>query len=466
VTIRALKIGALGLAMLGLGLLWWFATHAPIPTLKIGQAQATMNFVYVRVMGQVTRAPSHDPDSGNLSFWVADDTGEMLVSSYRATTQSLIDSGRMPFTGDRVIVEGTLRIRQDSVMLTLNSADAVHVERAQPQPMDIGQIDASTALRAVTVRGQVRAVRTPYKGLKLVTLRDYSGEIDVAVPDTDSSLDIQPGQSAEASGAVTLYKDTPQVTLARADALYLSPDSIPVAAPARVADLVAERAGQWAAVRGTIVQVSPFSAGIKFTLDDGTGRADVLLWQDVYAVLSPTLVLAEGAQVSAQGEVSLFHGAVEVVPEIPADVTLVAAAPTIAPTPIATTTPAAPQPTAIAAIASPTPQPTATPKPTPKPTQAITLVTLGQLTPAEKGKVVSVRGTITAVIKFSSGMKYRIDDGTGKVILLLWQEVFDKVPNREKLTKGAQVSVTGNVDVYNGDIEVVPGSGRDVRIAP
>jgi DNA/RNA endonuclease YhcR with UshA esterase domain len=214
------------------------------------------------------------------------------------------------------------------------------------------------------------------------------------------------------------------------------------------------------------VQVSPFSAGIKFTLDDGTGRADVLLWQDVYAVLSPTLVLAEGAQVSAQGEVSLFHGAVEVVPEIPADVTLVAAAPTIAPTPIATTTPAAPQPTAIAAIASPTPQPTATPKPTPKPTQAITLVTLGQLTPSEKGKVVSVRGTITAVIKFSSGMKYRIDDGTGKVILLLWQEIFDKVPNREKLTKGAQVSVTGNVDVYNGDIEVVPGSGRDVRIAP
>jgi hypothetical protein len=36
VTIRALRIGALVLAMLGLGLLWWFATHSPVTMLKIG----------------------------------------------------------------------------------------------------------------------------------------------------------------------------------------------------------------------------------------------------------------------------------------------------------------------------------------------------------------------------------------------------------------------------------------------
>jgi len=39
-TLRALKIGALGLAVLGLILLWWFATRSPVPMLKIGQAQA------------------------------------------------------------------------------------------------------------------------------------------------------------------------------------------------------------------------------------------------------------------------------------------------------------------------------------------------------------------------------------------------------------------------------------------
>jgi DNA/RNA endonuclease YhcR with UshA esterase domain len=465
-TLRALKIGALGLTALGLILLWWFASRSPIPTLKISQAQATMNFAYIRVEGQVTRAPTYDPDGGYLSFWVADDTGEMLVSSYRATTQALVDAGRMPFIGDRVTVEGTLRIRQDSVSLTLNSADAIHIQREQPEPMDIGQIDANTALRAVKVRGQVRAVRIPYKGLTLVTLRDVTGEIDVAVPDADSTLDVQPGQSAEAMGAVTLYKDTPQVTLARADALSLRQpgDSIQVAAPAHVGDLTAERAGQWAAVRGQVVKVSPFSAGIRLTLDDGTGRANVVLWQDVYAVLSPTLQLSEGAQIAVQGEVSLYRGAIEIVPEIPADIVLIATAPilatptlvpTVAPTPTTLPTAIAPTPTA--------PPPTVTPRPTPKPTQVIPLVPMSQLAPTDKGRLVSVRGRIIEVIKFSSGMKYRLDDGTGKVILLLWQEVLDKVPERDRLVNGAQVSATGEVDVYRGDIEVIPRSAADLR---
>src|SRR5512136_91121 len=131
-TIRAMRLLALGLATLGLSLLWWFATHSPIPTLKIGQAQATMNFAYVRVQGQVTRAPSHDPDSGYLSFWIEDETGEMLVSSYRATTQQLVESERMPFIGDRVTLEGALRMRPDNTSLTLNSADGLRIERPQP----------------------------------------------------------------------------------------------------------------------------------------------------------------------------------------------------------------------------------------------------------------------------------------------------------------------------------------------
>ena len=122
-TIRAMQFIALGLAVLGLSLLWWFATHSPVPTLKIGQAQATMNFAYVRVQGQVMRAPSLDPDSGYLSFWIADDTGELLVSSYRSTTQALMSQGQVPGIGDRVTVEGTLRVRPDSASLTLNSAE-------------------------------------------------------------------------------------------------------------------------------------------------------------------------------------------------------------------------------------------------------------------------------------------------------------------------------------------------------
>jgi hypothetical protein len=147
-SLRALQVGALALAVLGLGLLWWFATHTPLPTLKIGQAQATLNFAYVRVEGQVTRAPSYDPDSGYLSFWIADETGEMLVNSYRATTQELVESGRMPFTGDHVTVEGALRVRPDSATLTLNSADALYIQHPQPDGARAGARRTLTLHRA------------------------------------------------------------------------------------------------------------------------------------------------------------------------------------------------------------------------------------------------------------------------------------------------------------------------------
>lgn len=465
-TIRALQAGALGLSVLGLIWLWWFATHSPLPTLKIGQAQATMNFAYARVQGQVARAPSYDPDSGYLSFWIEDETGEMLVSAYRATTKQLVESGRMPFIGDHVSVEGSLRMRPDNVSLTLNSADGLRIERPQPVVMDIAQIDAACALRLVTVRGLVRAVRSPYKGLTLVTLRDATGEIDVAAPDLLAAPEapaVQVGQSASATGAVTLYKGTPQVTLARADDLQVSPDAVPIASFAHIRELEPEHAGEWVAVQGTVVKVSPFSAGVKLTLDDGTGRADLVLWQDVYGVLSPTLQLAEGAQISAQGEMSLYRGATEVVPELPTDVMLVAAAragpPAIAAVaPTFTVTPSAPPP-----VPTPTLVP-ATPTRTPAPTRAIASVSLGQLAPADKGKLVAVRGRIVAVIPFSKGMKYRLDDGAGRVILLLWQEVLEQVPDRDKLVKGAQVSVVGAVDVYGGDIEIVPRWGRDVKV--
>jgi DNA/RNA endonuclease YhcR with UshA esterase domain len=193
-----------------------------------------------------------------------------------------------------------------------------------------------------------------------------------------------------------------------------------------------------------------------------------VLWQDVYTVLSPTLQLTEDAQVSVQGEVSLFGGAIEIVPEIPADVVLIATAPvpaTPTPTPTVAPTPTL-LPTGTIAPTLTAPPPTVTPRPTPKPTQAIAFVPMGQLTQADQGKLVSVRGKIVEVIKFSSGMKYRLDDGTGKVILLLWQEVFDQVPNRDKLVNGAQVSATGDVDVYRGDIEVIPRSGTSVKVTP
>jgi DNA/RNA endonuclease YhcR with UshA esterase domain len=91
---------------------------------------------------------------------------------------------------------------------------------------------------------------------------------------------------------------------------------------------------------------------------------------------------------------------------------------------------------------------------------------MSQITPGDQGKLVAVRGTIVTVTLFSKGMRCRLDDGTGQVILLLWQEVLDKAPNLARLAKGTQVSVTGTVEVFEGEIQVAPKSAADVQVRP
>jgi hypothetical protein len=90
---------------------------------------------------------------------------------------------------------------------------------------------------------------------------------------------------------------------------------------------------------------------------------------------------------------------------------------------------------------------------------------MSQITPGDKGKLVVVRGKIVTATLFSKGMQYRLDDGTGQVILLLWQEVLDQAPDLTRLAKETQVSVTGTVDVFEGKIEVVPKSAAGTNAA-
>jgi DNA/RNA endonuclease YhcR with UshA esterase domain len=49
-----------------------------------------------------------------------------------------------------------------------------------------------------------------------------------------------------------------------------------------------------------------------------------------------------------------------------------------------------------------------------------------------------------------------LDDGTGEIVLLLWQNVYDAIPDAERLDAGVRVEVTGQVEEYRGELEIVP----------
>jgi DNA/RNA endonuclease YhcR with UshA esterase domain len=423
--IRVVKITAILLTTAGIAILWFAATRAEVPLIQIGQAGATTNMAYVRLQGRCTRAPSYDPESGYFSFWIEDDTGEIRVSAYRAETQQIIAENHVPALGDQVEVAGTLRVREDWLALTINVPEQLTISRAEPVNRDIGSIAPEDQYLRVRVRGQVRSVYEPYQGLALISVRDGTGSIPVAVSEDLVALSsISPtvrlgaheealttGQPVEVTAAVSLYDGTPQLVPASlADIVPLS-QPVPVAVEKHLGELTTTDVGRLVVVRGTVTQVDPFSAGVKVTLDDTTGTTIVLLWQSVYDALRAPAEPDVGAEVQVQGKVSQYRGELEVIPELPDDVQVLAAA-------------------------------TASPAHTP----------IGALTVADVGRWVTLRGTLASPVSFSAGVRFPLDDGTGQIVLLMWQDVYENAP--EGLGTGAQVIVTGQVAEYRGELEL------------
>jgi len=423
--IRVVKIAAIVLATVGLAVLWLAATRAEVPLIQIGQAGATMNMAYVRLEGHCTRAPTYDPESDYLSFWIEDDTGEIRISAYRAETRRIIEQGRVPALGDLVEVAGTLRVREDFLSLTINVPEQLKVTRAEPADRDIGTIVPEDQYLRVRVRGQVRDIYEPYHGLTLITVRDATGSIPVAVSEDLIALSgvtptLTTGQPVEVVATVSLYGDTPQLVPASvADIVPLS-EPVHIAVEKQIGELTTADAGQLVVVRGTVTEVDPFSSGVKYTLDDTTGSIIVLLWQSVYDALPDPTALDVGAEVQVQGEVSQYRGELELVPELAEDVHILAAAAPPAET------------------------------------------TIGALTTADVGRMVTLRGTLGQPEPFSAGVKFLLDDGTGQIILLLWSNVAESAP--DGLGAGAQVVVTGEVSEYRGELELIPRNAGEIRV--
>jgi DNA/RNA endonuclease YhcR with UshA esterase domain len=486
---RRLKIAALVLALGGLALLWLLATRSDVPTVEIGQANAMMNMAYVRVRGQVIRPPSYDPKSHYLSFWLRDDTGELRVSVYRGETQALIAQGRIPALGDQVTARGTLRVREDSMALTLNVPAHLEIHRAEPLDRAIGVITAADEFTSLRVRAQVRGVRVPYPGLTLVALRDETGEIELAVPESVTALSgelpiLDIGQSVEVVAPVSLYKDAPQLSLARAADLSLLPEALSIAPELPIGQVNAELIDRWLAVSGRVTGVSPFSAGVKYTLQDDSGQITLLLWQNLYEQLSNPDRLAVGATLRVQGQVAEYWGEMEILPQLPQDVSVLATPPQPTPTssatpqptatpthqPTPTPTPSAPPEPTTVPTHQPTPTPAHTPTPTPSPTHthtptpAVVVQPIGGLSAAHVGQEATVSGQVVDTASFVQGFKFTLDDGSGQIVLLMWHNVYDDCWDAPQLNLGATVRAEGEVGEFEGVLQVVPSFGGDVKV--
>lgn len=185
-----------------------------------------------------------------------------------------------------------------------------------------------------------------------------------------------------------------------------------------------EHMGQEVTVEGKVISAASFSRGFKFTLDDGTGQVVLLMWLNVYDDCWDARKINLGARVRATGIVGTYENELQVVPEWGRQVkALQAAAPSAPARPIAS------------------------------------------LTAADEGQRVMIEGTVARIEKGESNVRLFVTDGSGEILVLLWPNIYERVPNRERLdAPGTPVQVVGAVKIYKGTLEIIPALPYDVVV--
>ena len=493
--VRTLKYGSLLLAVAGLALLFLVAARSEVPVVRVGDLAGTMNWAYVRVEGVVSRQPAYDPADADLTLWIWDGTGEIMAVAYRAEAEKLLAMEPLPVMGDGVSLAGTLRFTEDFVYLVLNDPEQMEIRPAEALAMQVAEVHPGLRYQKVRLRGVIRDERIPYEGLQIASLWDDSGEIDLVLSTAAPVPAV--GQAVEVVGAVDLYRDDVQVSVGRAADLVILDEALPIASLRAVGSLSTADVGALVAVEGSLAEIAPFSAGVRGRLSDGSGTVTLLLWQDYYEALPPAAVPGPGDMIHVQGQVAEYRGELEIVPELPGDLLVlsrfeaastgepraIAQSPPASPTPVAEPTQApgaqptdwpatepagTPVPSSTPTPApSPTPMPlpTARPSPTPPPTPAAETRAIASITAEDVDKTLTVElAGIAAVDYLSKGVKYTLTDASGSIALLVWQDVLEEVTDRHDLLPGSQVRVTGRIDEYEGELEIVPRGGEGVTV--
>jgi DNA/RNA endonuclease YhcR with UshA esterase domain len=182
--------------------------------------------------------------------------------------------------------------------------------------------------------------------------------------------------------------------------------------------------GQRVALLGRIVDATQFASGVRSIVDDDSGSVVVWMPQVVYEGLADRRGWRVGSQVRVVGRVDQYKDEIEVVPRSASHVVVVHA---VLP-------------------------------------DSERVVVIAELGAASVGRHVTVEAQVAVVEPFSEGVKLTIDDGSGQVTLLLWQNVYEAVPDRAQLAAGATIRALGKVQEYRGMLEIVPGLGMDVIV--
>lgn len=191
-----------------------------------------------------------------------------------------------------------------------------------------------------------------------------------------------------------------------------------------IGELGSEWVGERVSVSGHVVEAGNLSKGFTFVLEDNTGSIVLLAWDQVYDAIAEQDRLHHGSLVQVTGTVGTYEGQLQIVPAVGSDVSVLAQSDS----------------------------------------QSEKRQT-GSISPSDLGIWATIEGQIISLKPFSSGLRVYVDDGSGELQVLLWQNVLDRVQGgAQALAGGGHVRVSGHIAEYQGALEIVPAVPVDLEI--
>ncbi len=317
------------------------------------------------------------------------------------------------------------------------SATVAPMESAEPTPEIVETVAVVVTVvepTATTIRPTVSVATTIAPATSIPTVQSTTAAttvpptvISVAptnIPATAIPTDLPPTATIVPATATlpppTTTPQPPTATRIPVTATSIPPTAEPTSSALSIGSLASLPDGQEVMITGNVVSASSFSAGFKFTIADSTGRISMVMFSNTYDDCWDKNVLNVGAAVEVTGEIGRFEGELQIVPQWGGGVDV--------------TTPA---------YAYAQPQ------------------TIANL-PSVMGQRAMIEGEITDVDVTESFTKIDVNDGTGVVEVFLWNNVWERVPNKDGLAVGQRIKAVGIVGEFRGTLQLSPPLPYDV----
>lgn len=470
-SLKFFKFFSLFLAIFGLFFLYLWVLNQKLPTIKISTISETMNFAYVHLTGVVSRDAQvyyDEFDNGikrpsRITFTMNDETGSISVGAFKTVAEQMIEKNILPAAGDKIDVEGQLKVKGNYINITIQAIDQIQLQEAEAVSLALKDIDNEYLDKAVKIKGKVINIREPREGSRApYTMLISDGVASVSMVFWNSvaealSNNIKVGSEVTAKVTVGMYNGQPQLKLTNAQDITFEDekkDSVQEVAPAKsteavlikVADVATKAQDSLVRLEGVVVAFNEFNGGYKGYFKDDSGSIEIVFWHNEFkdnpAFLNQIKV---GVRLNFVAKVNFYKGKVQVHPCGVNNTTILKEEKIIA-SPVQTSV-VAEKATSVVAVPE---------KEAVTPTDSIELADLTQVQ-EHLQKRVTVVATILQVDVLPNGFYAFtiIDNKDNSLLLIVHEKQYEEAEAKFQACKeNVKIKVTGKATVYNNSPQI------------